>query len=71
LKKLESTFKVISESFNVNITYSGWQWFWRRRFFNAPTPFLYFCDYLPFQKDLALYFKNLESPLPKDALYQV
>jgi hypothetical protein len=25
------------------------QWFWRRRFLNGPTPFLHFCDYLPFE----------------------
>jgi hypothetical protein len=33
---------------------------------NYPTPFLDFCDYLPFEQDLALYLNNLESPLPKD-----
>jgi hypothetical protein len=47
------------------------QWFWRRRFLNDPTPFLHFCNYLPFEEDLALYFNNLEFPLPKDNLYQV
>jgi hypothetical protein len=47
------------------------QWFWRRRFLYDPTPFLHFCDYLPFEEDLALYLNNLESPLPKDELYQV
>jgi hypothetical protein len=36
-----------------------------------PTPFLHFCDYLPFEEDLALYFNNLKSPLPKDDLYEV
>jgi hypothetical protein len=25
-----------------------------------------FCDYLPFEVDLALYLNNLEFPLPKD-----
>jgi hypothetical protein len=30
-----------------------------------------FCNYLPFEEDLALYFKNLKLPLPKDDLYQV
>ena len=43
------------------------QWFWRR-FLNDPTPFFHFCDYLPFEEDLALYLNNLESPLPKDDL---
>jgi hypothetical protein len=47
------------------------QWFWRRRFLNDPTPILHFCDYLPFEENLALYFNKLESPLPKDDLYQV
>jgi hypothetical protein len=28
--------------------------FWRRSFLNDPTPFLDFCDYLPFEEDLAL-----------------
>jgi hypothetical protein len=46
------------------------QWFWRR-FLNDPTPFLHFLDYLPFEDDLALYLNKLESPLPKDDLYQV
>jgi hypothetical protein len=47
------------------------QWFWRRRFLNDPTPFFHFCDYLPFEEDLALYLNKLEFPLPKDNLYQV
>jgi hypothetical protein len=47
------------------------QRFWRRRFLNDSTPILYFCDYLPFGEVLALYLIKLESPLPKDDLYQV
>jgi hypothetical protein len=46
------------------------QWFWRR-FLNDLTPFLYFCDYLPFEYDLALYLNKLELPSSKDNLYQV
>jgi hypothetical protein len=46
-------------------------WFWRRRFLNDPTPFLHFCDYLPFKEDLALYLYKLEFPLPKDKVNQV
>jgi hypothetical protein len=46
------------------------QWFWRR-FLNDPTPFLHFCDYLPFEADLALYLNKVEFPLPKDDLYQI
>jgi hypothetical protein len=47
------------------------QWFWRRRFLNDPTPFLHFCNYLPFEEDLALYLNKVESPSPNDNLYQV
>jgi hypothetical protein len=47
------------------------QWFWRKRFINDPTPFLHFCDYLPFEKNLALNLKKLKFPLPKGNLYQV
>jgi hypothetical protein len=32
------------------------QWFWKRRFIKDPNPFLHFCDYLPFEEDLALFF---------------
>jgi hypothetical protein len=46
------------------------QWFWKR-FLNDPTPFLYFCDYLPFEEDLALYLNKLEFPSPKNNVYQV
>jgi hypothetical protein len=47
------------------------QWFWRRRVLNDPISFLHFCDYLPFQEDLALYSNKLKFPSPKDSLYQV
>jgi hypothetical protein len=46
-------------------------WFWRRRFLNDPTPILHFCDYLPFEEDLALYLNKFEFPSPNDNLYQV
>jgi hypothetical protein len=46
-------------------------WFWRKRFLNDPIPFLHFCDYLPFEEDLALYLCKLEFPSPKDNLNQV
>jgi hypothetical protein len=36
-----------------------------------PIPFLHFCDYLPFEEDLVLYFNKRESPLSRDTLYQV
>jgi hypothetical protein len=45
--------------------------FWRRRFLNDTTPFLHFCDYLPFKDNLALCLNKLEFPSPKDNLYQV
>jgi hypothetical protein len=36
-------------------------------------PFLHFCDYLPFEKDLAFYLYSFEFPykLSNDDLYQV
>jgi hypothetical protein len=46
------------------------QWFWRR-FLNDPTSFLHFCDYLPFEEDLALYLNKLEFSSPKDNMYPV
>jgi hypothetical protein len=46
------------------------QWFWRRRFLNDPIPFLHFCDYLPFEEDLALCLNKLEFHSSKDNLYQ-
>jgi hypothetical protein len=43
-----------------------------KKILNDPTPFLHFCNYLPFEEDLALYLYNLEFPLlPKNDLYQV
>jgi hypothetical protein len=47
------------------------QWFMRRKYLNDPTLFLHFCDYPPFEEDLALSLNNLEFPLPKDDLYQL
>jgi hypothetical protein len=37
----------------------------------TPTPFLHFCNYLPFEEDLALNLNNLEFPLSKHNLCQV
>jgi hypothetical protein len=45
------------------------QWFWRREFLNDPSPFLHFCDYLPFEEDMALYLNKLEFHSSKDNLY--
>jgi hypothetical protein len=47
------------------------QWFTRRKYLNDPTLYLHFCDYPPFEEDLALYLNNLESQSPNDDLYQV
>jgi hypothetical protein len=47
------------------------QWFWRRRFLNDPNQFLHFCNYLPFEEDLALYLNKLEFTSHKDNVYQV
>jgi hypothetical protein len=52
------------------MTYSG-SVVLEKKIFNYPTPFLHFCDYLPFEEDLALYLNNLEFTLPKDDLNQV
>jgi hypothetical protein len=32
---------------------------------------MHFCDYFPFEQDLALYLNNFEFPLLKDDLHQV
>ena len=47
------------------------QWFWRRIFINFVNVFSLFRNYLPLEKDMALFYNKLESPSPKDALYQV
>jgi hypothetical protein len=54
--------QIINQSINLA------QWFWRRRFLNHPT---HFCNYLPFEENLALYLNNLKSPLPWNDLHQV
>jgi hypothetical protein len=38
---------------------------------NDPILFLHFCDYLPFEEDLALYLNKLEFPSPRNNLHQV
>jgi hypothetical protein len=46
-------------------------WFygsWEKDCYMTPP---HFCDYLPFEEDLALDFYNFKSPLPKGDLYQV
>jgi hypothetical protein len=63
-------FYIISESFHVNMTYFG-SVVLEKKIFKWTHPIFAFCDYLPFEEDLALYLNNLESPLPKDHLYQV
>jgi hypothetical protein len=45
------------------------QWFWREKNLNEQSPFLHFCDYLPFEEDLALKLKKKNSS-PKDNLCQ-
>ena len=57
------------ESFQVNMSSSGS--IGLEKIFKWPTPFLHFCEYHPFEKDLALDFYNFEFALPKDGLYQV
>jgi hypothetical protein len=41
-----------------------------KKSFKWPHPIFAFCDYLPVEKDLALYLNKLEFPPPKD-VYQV
>jgi hypothetical protein len=65
LNSLLSSF-YIRELSCINMTYSG-----STVLEKTPTPFLNFCNYLPFEEDLALYLNNLEFPLPKDNLYHV
>jgi hypothetical protein len=64
LKKLES-FLPKDDFGHVWLNWS------KRRFLNDPTPVLNFCNYLPFEEDMALYLNKLEFHLPKDNLYQV
>ena len=45
-------------------------WFWRRGFFNFVNVFSLFRNYLLLEKGEALHLTKLESPSPKDALYQ-
>jgi hypothetical protein len=45
------------------------KWFLKRRFLNDPTLFFHFCNYLPFEKNLALSLNKSESPSPKDDMY--
>ena len=61
---------IISESFHVNMSSSG-SVVLEKKSFKWPHPIFAFCDYLPFEKDLALDFYSFEFPLPKDDLYQV
>jgi hypothetical protein len=41
------------------------------KIFKWPHPMFNFCDYLPFEKELAFYLNKLEFPSSKDNLYQV
>jgi hypothetical protein len=52
---------IISESFHVNMTYSGSVVL--EKIFKWIYPILAFWDYLPFEEDMTLYLNNLEFPL--------
>jgi hypothetical protein len=65
----ETTFN-ISESFHVNMTYSG-SVVLEKKIFKLPHPIFAFLNYLPFEDHLALYLNKLEFPFPRDDLYQV
>jgi hypothetical protein len=58
---------IISESFPVNMTYSGWVIL--EKIFKWPHPFLHFWDYLLFEDNLALYLNDLEFLLPKEGWF--
>jgi hypothetical protein len=60
---------IISKSFHVNMSSSGS--IVLEKTMKYPSPFLYFCDYLPFEEDLALHWNKREFPSPKDNFYQV
>ena len=47
------------------------QWFWKREFFNFVNVFSLLCNYLPLENGRTFHLKKLESPSPKDALWQV
>jgi hypothetical protein len=71
--KPESTVRylnLLSGSFHVNLSFSGplCSSKWLHPFFFF---FLHFCDYLPFEEDLALYLNKLEFPSPMGDMYQV
>jgi hypothetical protein len=53
------------------MNFSGFVVLEEKIFTNDPNPFLHFCNYLSFEEDLTLTLNNLESPLPKDDMYQV
>jgi hypothetical protein len=57
----------MSESFHVNMRYSG-AMVLKGENVNDLTNFY---DYLPFKEDLALYLNNFEFPLPRDDFYHV
>jgi hypothetical protein len=60
---------IISESFHVNMTYSGFMV--PEKIFKWPHPIFAFFYYLSSEEDLALYLNNLEFLLSKANLYQV
>jgi hypothetical protein len=60
----------ISGSFYVNLNFSG-PVVLEKKHLNDPNLLLYFCNYLPFEEDLALYLYKVEFPSCKDDLYQV
>jgi hypothetical protein len=47
------------------------KWFWTRRFLIRPTPFIHFCNHLPFEEDLDIYFNKLEFSSSKYNFHQV
>jgi hypothetical protein len=59
----------MSESFHVNLTYSGSVVLKGKN--DDLAKFLHFCDYIHFEEEVAFHLYNLEVPLPMDDLYKV
>jgi hypothetical protein len=58
--------------YHVKFSFSGFiHVVLKNKIFKDPTPFLHFCDYLPFEDDLDLQLNKLEFPSHEDNFYQL
>jgi hypothetical protein len=60
----------MSGSYPVNLKFYGTV-IHEKKYVNDTTQFLHFCDYPPFEEDLALHLNKLEFLSCKNGLYQV